>query len=102
MYSLAVYLRSPCCLTLYLYCTLFPFQLLVLIVVGVGLLFSIVFHVGVREKPARSATTDNEKSLGESSALNTIEKSTLNKLKMSWKCWLKEHQFYQVSRLFLI
>ena len=75
-----------------------PFQLLVLIVVAIGLVFSIVFHAGVRERPHRSESTiDSEKTLGESSALSTIEKSTLQKLKMTWKCWLKEHQFYQVS-----
>ena len=70
-------------------------QLLVFIVVGVGLFFCIIFHLGVREHKEESS--DREKILGESSALNTIEQSTFNKLKMSWKCWLKEHQFYQVS-----
>ena len=72
------------------------FQLLVLIVVGVGLVFSVIFHVGVREKSGEEDTADGQKTLAESSALITIEQSTLDKLKMSWKCWLKEHQFYQV------
>lgn len=75
------------------------FRLLVFIVVGVGLFFCIIFHLGVREHKEESS--DREKILGESSALNTIEQSTLNKLKMSWKCWLKEHQFYQVAVIYM-
>ena len=67
------------------------------IVVGIGLVFSVIFHAGVREKSGQHDSPDSEKTLSESSALITIEKSTLNRLKMSWKCWLKEHQFYQVK-----
>ncbi|WAQ98945.1 MFS12-like protein [Mya arenaria] len=33
--------------------------------------------------------------------LSSLEKSTLKKLSMSWKCWLKEHQFYQVALIYM-
>lgn len=69
--------------------------MLVLIVVGLGVLFSVIFHIGVKEKvKTDDAVTNN--GLSESSTLLTIEKSALARLTMSWKCWLKESQFYQV------
>ncbi|KAL4227463.1 Major facilitator superfamily domain-containing protein 12 [Mactra antiquata] len=76
------------------------FMMLVLIVVGVGVLFSLTFHVGVREKVKVDESEANEH-ITESTALLTIEKSALAKLVMTWKCWLKEKQFYQVAVIYM-
>ncbi|XP_053405307.1 major facilitator superfamily domain-containing protein 12-like isoform X2 [Mercenaria mercenaria] len=76
------------------------FRMLVLIVVGLGLVFSLIFHIGVREKTA-PVSQNNRESLNDSSALITIEKSAVKQLVMSWKCWLKEHQFYQVAVIYM-
>ena len=51
------------------------------IVVGLGLICSIVFHVGLRE-----ADTHVEQTLSVTAHRNTME----------WYDWLKEHQFYLV------
>lgn len=73
------------------------FQMLVLIVVSIGILFSIIFHIGVRER----AIENNPESLNDSASMLTIEKSTMKQVVMSWKCWLKEHQFYQVAVIYM-
>ena len=64
---------------------LFYLQNLVLIVVSVGILFSIIFHVGVKEKPV---THEMEESL--------TQKSCQKMKKTTWTAWLKEVQFWQV------
>lgn len=71
-------------------------QLLVLIVVGIGVLFSIIFHLGVKEKKVAKSVCNGTNSYSNGDALESVEQSTLQRLAMSWKCWLKEHQFYQV------
>ncbi|XP_052795228.1 major facilitator superfamily domain-containing protein 12-like isoform X2 [Mya arenaria] len=75
------------------------FRLLVLIVVGIGVLFSVIFHIGVREHPKEYR--EHGDSFSSTTNLSSLEKSTLKKLSMSWKCWLKEHQFYQVALIYM-
>ena len=76
------------------------FQMLVLIVVGIGILFSLIFHVGVREKATENVSEGNRDSLNDTASIITIERSAMKQVIMSWKCWLKEHQFYQVRICF--
>ncbi|ESP00677.1 hypothetical protein LOTGIDRAFT_177990 [Lottia gigantea] len=80
------------------------FQLLVFIVIAIGLVFSIIFHCGVKEKKksleieaghsVRDALSDSESGM-------SIEKSMLAKAKMTVKCWLKEPQFYQIGGIYM-
>ena len=60
------------------------FQYVVFIVVGTGLLFMLIFHVGLKE-PQRSCTSVLAKEGSKRSASN-------------WIHWFKEIQFYQVCR----
>ena len=61
----------------------FLFQYVVFIVVGTGLLFMLIFHIGLKEPP-RSCTYLFASEGSKRSAGN-------------WKHWFKEIQFYQVS-----
>lgn len=60
----------------------FSFQYVVFIVVGTGLIFMVIFHVGLKEPP-RSCTYALAKKGSKRSASN-------------WINWFKEVQFYQV------
>lgn len=80
------------------------FRLLVLIIIGIGMCFSIIFHLGVKEKCKLQNDNAYQSSNEESSSSHltaTIERSTVQKLEMSWKCWLKEHQFYQIAVIYM-
>ena len=58
------------------------FQYVVFIVIGTGILFSIIFHVGVKEHP-RDCSVEFVTSSCKRSAAN-------------WKAWFREPSFYQV------
>ena len=58
------------------------FQYVVFIVIGTGILFSIIFHVGVKEHP-RDCSVEFVTSSCKRSAAN-------------WKAWFREPRFYQV------
>ena len=58
------------------------FQYVVFIVIGTGILFSIIFHVGVKEHP-RDCSLEFVTSSCKRSAAN-------------WKAWFREPRFYQV------
>lgn len=62
------------------------FMLLALITVGIGLLFMVIFHVGVKEKPRLNCFIKNEKS----------KRNAKN-----WKLWFKEPQFYKMGVIYM-
>lgn len=65
--------------------SLIPFQYVVIIVAGTGILFTIIFHVGVKEYPrdccAQFATRSSKRSAA------------------NWAAWFREPLFYQVHIL---
>lgn len=63
------------------------FQYVVFIVVGTGVFFSIVFHVGVKEHPRDCSAEFATKSSKRSAA--------------NWTAWFREPLFYQVKVSFL-
>ena len=79
------------------------------IVVGFGALVSIIFHIVVKEPNQRRARSRSEDTAGGNVAADdssssgemtsSIEKSTIQHSQMTWKDWLKNLQFYQVSSL---
>ncbi|XP_005999123.1 major facilitator superfamily domain-containing protein 12 [Latimeria chalumnae] len=74
------------------------FRNLALIIVGLGTLFSILFHVGTKEKASHSDTTpvaDEHTPLVDKTL--TAPTSPL----LLWKHWLKEPAFYQVAALYM-
>lgn len=69
------------------------FEEVAFIILGIGSVFSILFHIGVREKPSNQ----NRAICNESNQLDTLKSDT----PMSWKCWLREAQFYKVALLYM-
>ncbi|XP_068127275.1 major facilitator superfamily domain-containing protein 12 isoform X3 [Hyperolius riggenbachi] len=74
------------------------FRTLTLIVVGVGALFSLLFHIGTKEK-------QNFQQLTETEDVDYIQEenihSSLPKSLLLWKHWLREPSFYQVAVLYM-
>lgn len=70
------------------------FRDLALIVTGIGLVFSLLFHVGTRERWSRPGEQ------GENSPLLNTPGPTLSTL-LQWKCWLRQPSFYQVALLYM-
>ncbi|KAL5004411.1 hypothetical protein ScPMuIL_017867 [Solemya velum] len=75
------------------------FRNLTFIVMGIGFVFVMIFHLGVRE----NKNSRNNSQLGRDALIeaNSAECSLLNKVHMNWRDWLKEHQFYQVALLYM-
>ncbi|XP_051719009.1 major facilitator superfamily domain-containing protein 12-like isoform X2 [Ctenopharyngodon idella] len=77
------------------------FRNLGLIVVGIGALFSLLFHLGTREKGARPSQEEDGSSPGERQPLlhNATVVPPTNPLQ--WKHWLRQPSFYQVAVLYM-
>ena len=75
-----------CFLTYYLSFIYVLFQILGLAVVGIGAVFSFIFHFGTKEKHIPAPHVNG---MTDSSAL-------VPNCHMRWKDWLKEHQFFLV------
>ncbi|XP_059200260.1 major facilitator superfamily domain-containing protein 12-like [Centropristis striata] len=74
------------------------FRNLALIVLGIGSLFSLFFHLGIKERrPGGAGEAGEEEEEGERRPL--IPKTSLSPL--LWKCWLKQPSFYQVALLYM-
>lgn len=70
------------------------FRNLALIVLGIGLVFSLLFHLGTREHRSRPGEEV------ENSPLLATRRTTLSEL-LQWKCWLRQQSFYQVALLYM-
>lgn len=77
------------------------FRNLVFIAVAIGIVFSFVFHIVVREKVRCNQEVEGEDPISSEQLIVTIEASALRKSVMTWKCWLKEIQFYQVAVIYM-
>ncbi|CAK6969410.1 major facilitator superfamily domain-containing protein 12a [Scomber scombrus] len=81
------------------------FRNLALIVLGIGALFSIFFHLGTTEKrpgageETGGGRTEEEEEEGERRPLLPRPKTTSSFLQ--WKCWLRQPSFYQVALLYM-
>ncbi|CAF1443130.1 unnamed protein product [Adineta steineri] len=69
------------------------FQTLTLIVVGIGLICMIIFHLGIKESILPAEETEYRLQLSLTSS---------GKLKrMTWKCFLREKEFYQCALIWM-
>ncbi|XP_076602029.1 major facilitator superfamily domain-containing protein 12-like [Chaetodon auriga] len=85
------------------------FRNLSLIVLGIGALFSLFFHLGTKERrPAAGGEgggeegrkrTEEEEEEGERRPLLPRPQTFSSPLK--WKCWLRQPSFYQVALLYM-
>ncbi|XP_044075285.1 major facilitator superfamily domain-containing protein 12-like [Siniperca chuatsi] len=87
------------------------FRNLALIVLGIGALFSLFFHLGTpelrpgaggeasEEEGRRNKKMEEEEEEGERRPLLPRFKTSLSPLQ--WKCWLQQPSFYQVALLYM-
>ncbi|CAL9688423.1 unnamed protein product [Knipowitschia caucasica] len=69
------------------------FRDLALIVLGIGLVSSLLFHLGTSERRSREED-------GEQRPLLASPTTSLSEL-LQWKCWLRQPSFYQVALLYM-
>lgn len=77
-------------------------QNLALIVLGVGAVFSVIFHLGTTEsgrtkervRPKAEEVEEEDEEQGASRPL--LPKPRTQLLLLQWKCWLRQPSFYQV------
>ncbi|XP_055661853.1 major facilitator superfamily domain-containing protein 12 isoform X1 [Falco peregrinus] len=74
------------------------FRNLSLIVVGLGAVFSLIFHLGTKEKPYPPGSPPQ---LDESTPLLQKESASSTHPLLIWKDWLLEPAFYQVAVLYM-
>ena len=77
----------------------FIFRDIVFIVMAIGLFFSIVFHLGVVEKPRNRSASNSEIYTSNGDELDFCLPSVDTHLK--WRHWLRESQFYKVALLYM-
>ncbi|XP_035811969.2 major facilitator superfamily domain-containing protein 12 [Amphiprion ocellaris] len=69
------------------------FRVLALILVAIGALFSLIFHIGTKEHTSVSET--------ESRLISSSSQEAFPRPVFQWKHWLKEPSFYQVAFLYM-
>lgn len=72
------------------------FQNLSLIVLAIGVLFSVFFHLGTREAQAGGGEDEEGGDEGERTPLLTRSTLSSPSVALRWRDWLKEPSFYQV------
>ncbi|XP_028260156.1 major facilitator superfamily domain-containing protein 12 [Parambassis ranga] len=70
------------------------FRTLALIVMGIGALFSLIFHVGTKQETLASEREDQL-------LVPSPSQEAFPRLVFQWKHWLKEPSFYQVAFLYM-
>lgn len=73
------------------------FEEVAFLILGIGLVFSTIFHIGVRESPANNGDDSNGVASTSSTNLVTIKPPK----PMVWSNWFREAQFYKVGLLYM-
>lgn len=75
------------------------------LILGIGLVFSTIFHIGVRERPNASQLQHEQQQVAHSSNGNINASSSDNlaekHTQMVWTHWFRESQFYKVCLLYM-
>ncbi|XP_051557763.1 major facilitator superfamily domain-containing protein 12-like isoform X2 [Myxocyprinus asiaticus] len=77
------------------------FRNLSLIVVGIGALFSLLFHLGTQEKGACPSQEEDGSSPGERQPLLNSSTVAPPTNLLQWQHWLRQPSFYQVAVLYM-
>ncbi|KAI5099344.1 major facilitator superfamily domain-containing protein 12-like isoform X2 [Silurus meridionalis] len=78
------------------------FRNLSLIVWAIGILFSLLFHLGTQESKAKGNQNEEEgEDNGERTPLLTRSAPNSPSVALQWRHWLKEWSFYQVAVLYM-
>uniref|UniRef100_A0A6Q2YND0 Major facilitator superfamily domain containing 12 n=1 Tax=Esox lucius TaxID=8010 RepID=A0A6Q2YND0_ESOLU len=72
------------------------FRNLSLIVLGIGALFSLVFHLGTKETKGESEEDGERRPL-----IPGLKAISPPQPLLSWKCWLEQPSFYQVAFIYM-
>ena len=67
------------------------FQMIVLILMSIGFVFSLIFHIGVRENDYKMNLNNDTELIDCTSQLKHLK----------WKHWFRESQFYKVALLYM-
>lgn len=76
------------------------FRNLALIVLGIGVVFSLVFHLGTTEHRSGAGHSGETQDEEEHRPLLTRQITTSSSL-LQWNCWLRQPSFYQVAMLYM-
>ncbi|XP_069505543.1 major facilitator superfamily domain-containing protein 12 isoform X1 [Ambystoma mexicanum] len=76
------------------------FRNLALLMVGLGSLFSVMFHIGTKEEKQQYARLPEPEEPAQGPARDCKRRSPAQSL-LRWKDWLKEPSFYQVALLYM-
>ncbi|CAL1288333.1 unnamed protein product [Larinioides sclopetarius] len=76
------------------------FMMITLIIVGIGSLFSIIFHLGVKEVVS-TPLSSSENSLEKNSIPLSNSAFPIFSNNLSWRGWIRESHFYQVGLLYM-
>ncbi|RWS26271.1 major facilitator superfamily domain-containing protein 12-like protein [Leptotrombidium deliense] len=76
---------------------LYEFRNVALIIVAVGGVFSLIFHVLVKERHHRSFSINSI----EDGPENSAHSFSLNSKRMKWRHWFKVSQFYKIGILYM-
>lgn len=78
------------CLLTFTIHVLMTFQTLVLVIVGIGFGFQIIFHIGTPDKSGKQSRRKH-------SEIEICDRTETSETEvMQWRDWLQEIQFYQV------
>ncbi|XP_069029431.1 major facilitator superfamily domain-containing protein 12-like [Embiotoca jacksoni] len=78
------------------------FRNLALTVLGIGALFSVLFHLGTTERrPGAGGGAGGEEEEGEGERRPLLPRSNTPSSLLQWKCWLQQPSFYQVALLYM-
>ena len=73
------------------------FKYLSFIVIGVGLLFTVIFHIGTKE-----AITSGKENARNTEDVEATKSEVVNQNdKKTWKDWLKDSRFYKTGLLYM-
>lgn len=83
------------------------FKNLALIVLGLGAVFSVFFHLGTTEsrqatEEVRHTREEVEEDEEQSASKPLLPRSQRRPLLLQWKCWLQQPSFYQVAMLYML
>ncbi|XP_061093945.1 major facilitator superfamily domain containing 12b [Conger conger] len=76
------------------------FTNLILTVLGIGAVFSVLFHLGTREQHRRLQDTGSDDGASQPLTASSEKNATPRPL-LQWKHWLREPSFYQVTILYV-
>ncbi|XP_054717075.1 major facilitator superfamily domain-containing protein 12-like [Uloborus diversus] len=77
------------------------FMLIVLLIIGIGTFFSMVFHIGVKENTSSPFSSEDNSYDKVRQPMTNLSFPTVE-ANLSWRGWMREMHFYQVGLLYML